>query len=159
MLCPVVSCCVLLCPVHLSVDCTQARSIKQLGWGGDGREAYINSRIFNMRPSRGSPTSRNALTDEAAETSANSQPGGIHRLFAPRSRRTYATVNPDNIEWNTLKAGVQTRARSAQVGCEGLTTRQGDLFSEFCLIEPWIGSTTAEQPQPALIWVGSQRCD
>jgi hypothetical protein len=68
----------------------QLRSLQQND-GDSGYRAYTNARVIDP-PVAKTPTARTAYTPENAEATATSQFGGIHRMTAPASRRTYATV-------------------------------------------------------------------
>jgi hypothetical protein len=75
--------------LHLQQS-VQLRSLQQND-GDSGYRAYTNARVINP-PVAKTPTARTAYTPENAEATATSQFGGIHRMTAPASRRTYATV-------------------------------------------------------------------
>uniref|UniRef100_A0A383VC14 Uncharacterized protein n=1 Tax=Tetradesmus obliquus TaxID=3088 RepID=A0A383VC14_TETOB len=78
-------------------------------------DSYASARVISMPP----PDTHNvvhAITPEAAEAIAYSDPSGIHRLATPEKRRSYATVEPDALNNNPNRddTTVRTFARSNQ---------------------------------------------
>ncbi|KAF6263825.1 hypothetical protein COO60DRAFT_345920 [Scenedesmus sp. NREL 46B-D3] len=78
-------------------------------------DAYASARVLSMPP----PDTHNivhAITPDAAEAIAYSDPSGIHRLATPEQRRSYATVEPDALSNNPSRDDMTVRsfARSNQ---------------------------------------------
>ncbi|KAF8057915.1 hypothetical protein HT031_005861 [Scenedesmus sp. PABB004] len=79
----------------------------------NSNEAIVGARM--IKPARSTSTvTRSALTPEAAEATANSAFGGVHRLTAPPAKRSYATVDAHSTDINNNNRAITPRARSAQ---------------------------------------------